>query len=250
VARTAKNGVTAEEIIRRRKSGRLPEVTSEHIGLAHHWRRQSVYDHDVRLADDICRIIEAVHSPVSSHILAKRKKSMKRFLAVAFMLGMAQVASAQSITVSPKTATVAIGTTKKLTRTVTTVWTSSDPTVAAVSSTGLVTPKKQGVTTISVTSGPGVVATSIITVPPPPVASVQVILGKSTLVVGEKTSANVVLRDALGNILAGRVVTWSSSNPGVATVMAAPLAVKVQPQRYSFDWVAKPNYPWQKDGVR
>lgn len=171
---------------------------------------------------------------------------MKRFLAVVFVLCMAQVASAQSITVSPKTATVAIGTTKKLTRTVTTVWTSSDPMVATVSSTGLVTPKKQGVTTISVTSGPGVVATSIITVPPPPVASVQVILGKSTLVVGEKTSVNVILRDALGNILAGRAVTWSSSNPAVATVMASPLAVKAQPERYAFDWVAKPVYPWQR----
>lgn len=72
--RTAKDGVSVEELVERRKT-KLPEVTSEHIGLAHHWRRQSLYDHDVRLADDICRIIEAVHSPVSSHILAKRRKA-------------------------------------------------------------------------------------------------------------------------------------------------------------------------------
>jgi hypothetical protein len=74
VDRTAKNGVTAQEIMDRRKAGKLPEVTSEHIGLAHHWRRQALYDHDVRLADDICMLIEAIHSPVSSHVLAKRRK--------------------------------------------------------------------------------------------------------------------------------------------------------------------------------
>lgn len=69
-----KNGVTAEEIRERRRSGKLPEVTSAHIGLVHHWRRMSILDNDVRLADDVAMIIEALHSPVSSHLLVKRRR--------------------------------------------------------------------------------------------------------------------------------------------------------------------------------
>lgn len=153
------------------------------------------------------------------------------------------------ITVSPKTATVLIGTTKTLSRTVTVVWTSSDTTIATVGTTGKVTPRRQGVVTISVTSGPGVVATSVITVPPPPVASVQVILGKSTLLVGEKTTATAIVRDALGNILTDRLVTWSSSNPNVATVTSSPTVMlerkKAPVQRYAFDWIQWPEKPWQ-----
>jgi hypothetical protein len=69
-----KSSVSMEELVERRKSGKLPELTSSHIGLAHHWRRMALLDNDIRLADDICMIIEALHSPVSSHLLVKRRR--------------------------------------------------------------------------------------------------------------------------------------------------------------------------------
>ena len=50
-----------------------------------------------------------------------------------------------------------------------------------------------------------------------PVASVSVNV-PSPLGVGQFTQASAVLRDASQNVLSGRIVTWSSSAPGVATV--------------------------------
>jgi hypothetical protein len=70
----ARQEALSKEIADRRASGSMPELTSAHIGLAHHWRRMALLDNDIRLADDICRIIEALHSPVSSHLLVKRRK--------------------------------------------------------------------------------------------------------------------------------------------------------------------------------
>ena len=53
---------------------------------------------------------------------------------------------------------------------------------------------------------------------PPMVATVTVSLETSTLVAGQATTATAVLRDASGNLLTGRTVTWTSSSPSVATV--------------------------------
>ncbi|HKS07898.1 MAG TPA: Ig-like domain-containing protein [Gemmatimonadaceae bacterium] len=55
-------------------------------------------------------------------------------------------------------------------------------------------------------------------VTPAPVASITVSLGATSIAVGATTTATSSLRDALGLILTGRVVTWSSSNTAVATV--------------------------------
>lgn len=80
---------------------------------------------------------------------------------------------AQAISVSPTTATVAVGSTKQLTRSSSAIWASSDTSVATVSNTGLVKAKRPGKATISVSLG-GLVARSVITVPgvvvvtPPP----------------------------------------------------------------------------------
>jgi hypothetical protein len=51
-----------------------------------------------------------------------------------------------------------------------------------------------------------------------PVASITVSLGSSSLTVGQTTAATSTLRDLLGLVLTGRIVTWSSSNTAVATV--------------------------------
>ncbi|HEV7594492.1 MAG TPA: Ig-like domain-containing protein [Gemmatimonadaceae bacterium] len=55
---------------------------------------------------------------------------------------------------------------------------------------------------------------------PPPVASVSVTLGQSSVVIGASTTATATPKDAGGTVLSGRVISWSSDNGGVATVSA------------------------------
>jgi hypothetical protein len=64
---------------------------------------------------------------------------------------------------------------------------------------------------------------------PAPVASVSVTLNANSLVVGQSTQAAAVTRDAVGNLLTGRAVTWSSSNTAVATVSSSGLIATVGP---------------------
>jgi uncharacterized protein YjdB len=53
---------------------------------------------------------------------------------------------------------------------------------------------------------------------PASVASVTVSLASPRITVGEHTSASATLRDASGNVLAGRSVAWSSSGPATASI--------------------------------
>ena len=56
-----------------------------------------------------------------------------------------------------------------------------------------------------------------------PVATVAVELGSAALAVGQTAQATAVLKDAAGNVLTGRAVTWASSAPAVASVSASGL---------------------------
>ena len=56
---------------------------------------------------------------------------------------------------------------------------------------------------------------------PAPVASVEVALTKSSVLVGENTFATATVKDANGSVLSGRGVSWGSSDPTVATVTQA-----------------------------
>lgn len=96
-------------------------------------------------------------------------------------------------------------------------WTSSNQAVATVSSAGLVTGVAPGSAVITATSE-GVSGSATVTVAPPPVASVQVTLSAATIASGGTTQASAALRDAAGNPLTGRSVTWISSNEAVASV--------------------------------
>ena len=107
-------------------------------------------------------------------------------------------------------------------------WASSNQTVATVSSAGLVTGLAPGNTVITATSE-GVSGSATLTVTPPPVASVQVTLAAATITVSATTQASATAKDAGGNTLTGRTVTWASSNPAVATVGSGGLVTGLAP---------------------
>lgn len=100
-------------------------------------------------------------------------------------------------------------------------WASSDETVASVRATSLlygrVTALAPGVVTIiAVSEGKSGGAT--LTVIREPVASVEVMLAVSSLVVMQSAQARAVVRNARGQELIGRDVAWRSSDPSVAEV--------------------------------
>ncbi len=108
------------------------------------------------------------------------------------------------------------------------VWSSSNPAVATVSPSGVVTAVAPGRADVVATSeGKSGQATLTVTTPPPaPVATVAVSVASPSLGIGQTTPATATLKDAAGNTLTGRTVTWSSSNPVVATVDATTGVVR------------------------
>src|SRR5438876_4703772 len=138
-----------------------------------------------------------------------------------------------SVALSPAVASVLVGATLQLTaipqdasgsplpgRPVT--WASSFPAVATVSATGLVTSLAAGVATITATSE-GKSGTAAVTVTTVPVASLTVSPATANLQAGATAQLTATPKDASGNPLSGRVVTWSSDTPGVATVSSSGL---------------------------
>ena len=79
-----------------------------------------------------------------------------------------------------------------------------------------------GTATITATSeGKSGSATVIVSNPvtaPAPVATVTLSPTSGSLYLGDYGRFGVVLKDAAGNVLSNRVVTWSTSNPSVASV--------------------------------
>lgn len=132
-----------------------------------------------------------------------------------------------SVTVAPSAPSLVVGGTQQLTATTldatgatltgrTIAWTTSDATKATVSSTGLVTAVAGGTATITATSE-GKSGTSAVTVTVP-VATVTVAPATASIAVGATQQFTATLKDASGNTLTGRTVTWTSMNTNYATV--------------------------------
>lgn len=108
-------------------------------------------------------------------------------------------------------------------------WSSSNPTVATVSNDGRVTGVSVGNTTITATvDGKSAATQASVDAPPPAaVASINVSLSTTTIMPGQTSQATAILRDAAGNVLTGRTVTWSSAAPLLASVSASGLVTGV-----------------------
>jgi uncharacterized protein YjdB len=108
----------------------------------------------------------------------------------------------------------------------TVTWQSTNPSVATVDSSGLVTAVSVGSTTIRATVD-GIDGTSSGTVSLVPVASVSVSPSSFSVQATTVQQLTATTRDGSNNILAGRVVTWQSNNTAVATVSATGLVTGV-----------------------
>lgn len=107
-------------------------------------------------------------------------------------------------------------------------WSSSAPTVATVSPSGVVTAIAPGSATVTA-AVEGVTGSAAIAVLPIPVASVLVSPPTGGVQVGATLTLTATPRDSAGMTLAGRAVAWSSSAPGIATVSSAGVVTGVAP---------------------
>ncbi len=138
-----------------------------------------------------------------------------------------------SIDVTPASQTLSVGATVQLSavpkdasgnalsgRAVT--WATSSVQTASVSATGLVTGVAPGSASVTATSE-GKSGSSAITVIVPPVATVEVSPPTATVQTGATLQLSAVMKDASGNVLTGRTVTWSTSSSQTATINASGL---------------------------
>ena len=145
----------------------------------------------------------------------------------------------ESIVVTPAIATVSLGSSIELSAQVLDAsgisvpdrpvhWTSADPGIATVSDQGTVTAHGLGPVQVAASTGgrSGLAQVIVTTIP---VASVQVTPGNKSLFVEESFQLSAVTRDAGGNILTGRPITWSSNNESVATVSSTGLVTALAP---------------------
>ena len=146
-----------------------------------------------------------------------------------------QTVPVTGVSVSPTSATLSVGGTQQLTRTISpanatnqnVTWSSSNTSVATVNSSGLVTAVAAGTATITVTTQEGnFTATSAITVNTTnvPVTGVSVSPTSATLNVGGTQQLTRTISPANAT---NQNVTWSSNNTSVATVNSSGLVTSV-----------------------
>jgi uncharacterized protein YjdB len=145
--------------------------------------------------------------------------------------------SVASVQVSPPSPTISVGATQPFSATLrdaganiitgqSVTWTSSDASVATISSTGgLATALKVGTTTISARSSNQVVGTTLLTVGGMTTSAVATVTINDAntnmplfLAAGQKQTFTAVAKDVRGATLTGRAISWSSSAPSVVSV--------------------------------
>jgi hypothetical protein len=134
----------------------------------------------------------------------------------------------RSVALAPAAPTLTVGATAQLTATIVADpgvsqalgWSTSDPTVATVSVSGIVTGVGPGTAQISAAAeaSPSVVGRATVTVAARPVASVTIAPNPATVPAGATVALAATARDAGGAVLTGRHVGWQSAHPAVATV--------------------------------
>lgn len=137
------------------------------------------------------------------------------------------------ISVMPASSTIRVGTTVTLTATAydnaggvvkgrPIKWKSSDASKATVDSLGVVTGVGPGLATITATID-AVSDASAVAVQSLPVASIKLSPTKASVQIADTTRLVAHLYDASGAELTGRLITWTSSNAGIASVSSAGL---------------------------
>jgi uncharacterized protein YjdB len=150
-----------------------------------------------------------------------------------------RLAPVATIAVTPAAPSIPVNGTTQLTATLrdaggnvltgrTVTWETSAGAVASVTAAGLVTGLSAGSSTITARSE-GQAGTVVVTVQPAPVAVATITLAPltPTINVGATSQLTATLRDAQGNVLTGRTVTWETSAGGVATVSTGGLVTGV-----------------------
>lgn len=171
---------------------------------------------------------------MSTALLARRLR-LGAFLLVAATAvacsdddGVSQPVAVAKVEVSPLTRTLAVGDSVVLTAvakdaagtplTRTIEWRSSDSTLARVDAQGKVTARRTGTATITAAAG-GKSGTAQITITAAAVARLDITPpGGLTLLVGATGRLRATPRDAAGDSIPGRTVTWRASDATVATV--------------------------------
>jgi uncharacterized protein YjdB len=102
-------------------------------------------------------------------------------------------------------------------------WASSNAAAVTVDPDGTVHGVGSGSATVTATGSNGVAGTASVSVQAVPIASLSVSPASMSLTAGGTQQLIAVAKDANGNVLTGRVVTWSTSNANVASV--SPLGV-------------------------
>ncbi len=110
----------------------------------------------------------------------------------------------------------------------TVTWTSLNPSIVRVSSTGVVVGVSAGVGSVVATAD-SVTATAAVVVTPIPVASVTVTPSAPSIVVGMTQQLTASAADASGAPLVGRTASWTSRDPGTAVVSSTGQVTGIAP---------------------
>src|SRR5256885_3465914 len=206
-------GKTGES--RRRKAPRLTRAAMRHASRAaeSHYRGGRVMRAFSLAVAGLVIGVAACGSYGTSSIEAPRRASVAS-VSVTLPSASLVAGQAQRAQAAVKDANGVILTDRSVT------WHSSSVAVATVDDSGLIAGVAAGAATLSAVSE-GVSGQAGITVlppPPTPIATLAVAVNPAAITVGQTAHATVLLLDSSGNSLTGRVVTWQTGNPGVASV--------------------------------